>query len=152
MKILNLIFLLILISINYVETVASSDISEINKVVDNYCAAIHSQNKNDFKSIFSQTKKCSLVSVSKVFEGLNSMYADFVLGLQKLYARIDLIKDEDLQINFINDEFAIVIFKYHTECIMRESGELGGIKGVETQVMIKEDGNWKIVHIHYSKS
>ena len=152
MKIINLILLVILLSINYVETVDSSDILEINKVVDNYCAAIHTQNKNDFKSIFRETKKCSLISVSKIYEGLNSMYADFVLGLQKLYARIDLIKDEDLQINFVNDEFAIVIFKYHTECILRESGELGGIKGVETQVMIKEDGNWKIVHIHYSKS
>ena len=102
MKIINLILLVILLSINYVETVDSSDILEINKVVDNYCAAIHTQNKNDFKSIFSQTKKCSLISVSKIYEGLNSMYADFVLGLQKLYARIDLIKDEDLQINFVN--------------------------------------------------
>ena len=40
----------------------------------------------------------------------------------------------------------------YIECIMRESDELGGIKGVEIEVMIKEDGNWKIFHIHYSNS
>ena len=71
---------------------------------------------------------------------------------KKLYERIKLIKDEDLKINFVNDELAIVIFNYHTQCILRENGEFFGIEGVETQVMIKEAGVWKIIHIHYSKS
>ena len=72
--------------------------------------------------------------------------------IQKAYTKIALIKDDELKINFIDEKNAIVIFKYHTDCLMRESGEKFGISGVETQVLIKEEGNWKIVHIHYSKA
>ena len=150
MKIFNFFLLMTLLCINYVETVNGSDILAINKVVDTYCAAIHSQNETDFKSIFSKTKKSTLISVARIFEGIDSIYGDFVYGLNKSYETITLIKDEDLQINFVDDEHAIVIFKYHTECILRRNGEPFGIKGVETQIMEKEDGNWKIVHIHYS--
>ena len=150
MKMVSFFMLMTLLHINYVESANGSDILAINKVVDSYCAAIHSQNETDFKSIFSKTKKCTLISVARIFEGIDSIYGDFVYGLSKPYETITLIKDEDLQINFVDDEHAIVIFKYHTECILRKNGEPFGIKGVETQIMEKEDGNWKIVHIHYS--
>ena len=153
MKILNYIFLSLLISINALVAGDAYDILNITETVDKYCLAIQTQNKNDFRSLFSQKQQCTLISVGTVFQGLNTIYEDFVLnGIQKAYSKIELIKDEDLKINFINEETAIVIFKYHTECILRESGELYGIKGVETQVLVKEEGKWKIVHIHYSKS
>ena len=87
-----------------------------------------------------------------VFEGVDSIYKEFVIDLiQKFYTKIELIKDEEPKINFIDNEHAVIIFKYHTDCILRENGEKFGINGVETQVLIKEDGNWRIVHIHYSK-
>ena len=128
------------------------DIEEIKDIVNKYCLAVGSQEEKDFKNIFTQKKKCYLISVGKIFEGVDSIYKDFIIALiQKLYTKIALIKDEELTINFIDDKNAIVIFKYHTDCILRENGEKFGINGVETQVLIKEEGNWKIVHIHYSK-
>ncbi len=131
----------------------SEDIKEITNLVSNYCLAVKTQNENDFKNVFGQEEQCSLISVDKLFQGLKTIYEEFLLNLiQKTFTKIELIKDEDLKINFINEKTAIVIFNYHTECILRENGEPFGIKGVETQVLIKEKGNWKIVHIHYSKS
>ncbi len=128
------------------------DIRTITELVDKYCKAINTQEKDDVYSIFSLKGKCTLISVSTIFDGLDSIYQNFLIDLiRKFYSKINLIKDEELKINFVNENTAIVIFKYHTECILRENGEKFGIKGVETQVMIKEDGNWKITHIHYSK-
>ena len=128
------------------------DIQEINNVINQYWLAIGSQIEKDFKNIFSKNKKCYLISVGRVFEGVDSIYKEFVIDLiQKFYTKIELIKDEEPKINFIDNENAVIIFKYHTDCILRENGEKFGINGVETQVLIKEDGNWRIVHIHYSK-
>ena len=128
------------------------DIRTITELVDKYCKAVNTQEKDDVYSIFSLKGKCTLISVSTIFDGLDSIYQNFLVDLiRKFYSKINLIKDEELKINFVNENTAIVIFKYHTECILRENGEKFGIKGVETQVMIKEDGNWKITHIHYSK-
>ena len=131
---------------------SEKDIKEINDVINKYCLAIGTQNENDFKNLFSKNKKCHLISVGQIFVGIDSIYKDFVIDLiQKTYTKIALIKDEELQINFIDEKNSVIIFKYHTDCIMRENGEKFGIRGVETQVLIKEEGNWKIVHIHYSK-
>ena len=55
-----------------------------------------------------------------------------------------------MRVNQINDDLAVVVFRYHTECILRENGEPFGIQGLETQVIVKEDGVWKLCHVHYS--
>ena len=128
------------------------DIKSINELVNNYCKAVKTQDKELVYNIFSQKKKCFLISVSTVFEGVDSIYQAFLVDLiQNAYSKIELIKDEELKVNFIDENTASVIFKYHTDCILRKNEEKFGIKGVETQVVIKEEGNWRIVHIHYSK-
>jgi hypothetical protein len=35
--------------------------------------------------------------------------------------------------------------------VLRETNEPFGFEGLETQVMVKEEGKWKIQHVHYSK-
>lgn len=71
--------------------------------------------------------------------------------IQKAYLEIDLIQDGDLWINRINENLVIVVFKYHTKCIRRETNEPYSIQGLETQVLVKEKNAWKIQHVHYSK-
>ena len=62
-----------------------------------------------------------------------------------------LIADDEPVVRFLTDEIAVVIFRYHTECIRRESGEPYGISGLETQIVRKTPKGWKLAHIHYSK-
>ena len=131
---------------------SDKDKEAIKELVNKYCKAVNTQEKNDVYSIFSKLQKCNLISVGTIFEGVDSIYQNFLIDLiRKFYTKIELIKDEELKINFINENTAIVIFKYHTDCLLRENGEKFGIKGVETQVVVKEEGEWKITHIHYSK-
>ena len=131
---------------------SDKDIEQIKELINKYCLAVKTQDKDIVDKIFSKNKKCNLISIATVFEGVDSIYENFLGLIKKMYSKIELIKDEELKINFISDTTAIIIFKYHTDCILRENGEKFGINGVETQLIIKEEGDWKIVHIHYSKN
>ena len=128
-----------------------SDIENLKGLVKRYCELIHSQNEKDFKELWCKNKECMLISIGKIFKGIDSIYKDFVIDLiQKSYTTIDLIPD-DIDVHINSNDLAIIIFKYHTDCILRKNGEKFGISGVETQIFIKEDNLWKLKHIHYSK-
>lgn len=125
--------------------------TEILDLVAKYQQLIHDQSRELFEEVFSKDENCNLISIVTQFQGRESIFNDFIIGgIQKAYSKIDLIADE-INVYEINETLATVVFKYHTECIRRDSGEPFGFAGVETQVMIKEEGNWKILHVHYSK-
>ena len=122
----------------------------IKQLVYNYAKAIHTKNEKDFKALWS-SKENTLISLTNRFDGIDSIYNDFLIGgIQRLYESIDLIV-EGIEIHQIDDNKAIIIFKYHTECIRRDTKEPYGIQGLETQIVIKENNEWKLMHIHYSK-
>lgn len=127
------------------------NLEQINKLVSCYQEAIHSQKKEVFYKLWSQKSQCSLISITKKFIGIDTIYNDFLINcIHKAYISIDLIA-ENININMINSHLAIVIFQYHTECIQRVTNEKYGIQGLETQVVIKENNAWKLLHVHYSK-
>lgn len=117
-----------------------------------YCEAIHTQDPVLFDSLWSKENRddCILISIGKVFSGYNSILNDFLLsGIQAAYESIVLIP-EDITVTYQDAEYAIITFRYHTECIRREDGNPFGISGVETQVWKHED-DWRMIHLHYSK-
>lgn len=127
------------------------NIIQIKQLVKDYQGAIHTQEEKAFRQLWTCEDNNTLISISKKYEGIESIYKDFLInGIQKAYKKIDLITD-DINIHFINEELAIVIFQYHTECIKRDTLEEYGIEGLETQVVQKVNNEWKLVHIHYSK-
>ena len=127
-----------------------TDIEKIREVVEKYCEAIHSQDEKEFKNLWSGDAFNIEISGSKIFRGVDSIYEDFVAGmLNQRYSEIRLIND-GLEINLITADTAIAVFSYHTECIVRDTGEPHGIAGLETQVLKKIDDEWKLVHIQYA--
>lgn len=124
---------------------------DILKLVERYQHVIHTQDKDEFDELWSSLHECTLISITHEYRGVESIYQDFLIdGIQKSYTYIELIND-GIEINMIRDDLAIVIFQYHTECIKRDLHEAYGIQGLETQIVIKEDGLWKLLHVHYSK-
>lgn len=123
----------------------------IKKLVSCYQEAIHSQDKEQFYKLWSQKNQCSLISVTNLYVGLDTIFNEFLIGgIQKSYSYIELVA-ENIEVNRVRDDLAIVVFQYHTKCIKRDSKEHYGIQGLETQIMIKEEGEWKLLHVHYSK-
>ncbi len=113
---------------------------------------VHTQNREDAEQVWAKNAECSLVSVATEYKGFDAIYHDFLINrIRANNSRIDLIND-GLEIRLVNPELAILVFQYHTEAILRATGLPGGIRGIETQVAVKEDGQWKLVHVHYSKA
>lgn len=84
-----------------------------------------------------------MISITNQYKGIETICNDFLTGrIQQSYESIDLI-DDHIDIQMINDQFAIVIFEYHTECIKRDTKESYGIQALETQIIVKEDNEWK---------
>ena len=50
----------------------------------------------------------------------------------------------------IDENTAVAIFSYYTDCIRRETGEPHSISGIETQIYVREKGAWKLMYVHYA--
>ena len=120
----------------------------IRKKVLAYCEAVERQDQNAFRELFD--RDATLISISTLYDGIDAIANDFLGAIQRAYQTIRLIP-EDIDIRLRGNDMAVVIFQYHTECIRREDGSEYGIAGMETQVFIRKDDDWKLVHVHYSK-
>ena len=120
----------------------------IRKKVLAYCEAVEKQDQKAFRELFD--RDATLISISTLFDGIDAIANNFLDAIQKAYQTIRLIP-EDIDIRLRENDMAVVIFQYHTECIRRENGSEYGIAGMETQVYIRKDEDWKLIHVHYSK-
>ena len=120
----------------------------IKKKVLDYCEAVEKQDQNAFRELFD--RDATLISISTLFDGIDAIANDFLGAIQRAYQTIRLIP-EDIDIRLRENDMAVVIFQYHTECIRRKDGSEYGIAGMETQVYVRKDEDWKLVHVHYSK-
>lgn len=122
--------------------------SVIREKVLAYCEAVEKQDQNAFRILFD--RDATLISISTLYNGIDAIADDFLGAIQRAYQTIRLIP-EDIDIHLQENDTAVVIFQYHTECIRREDGSEYGIAGMETQVYIRKDEDWKLIHVHYSK-
>ena len=123
--------------------------NEIRKKVLAYCDAVERQDKEAFRRLFD--RNAALISIATLFDGIGAITDGFLGKIGEAYRSIRLIP-KDISIRLRDDTTAIVIFRYHTECIRRDDGSDYGIAGLETQVFQRTDGDWKIIHLHYSKA
>lgn len=121
----------------------------ILNVISDYCEAVHTQDEDSFKKLWSSLPNNTLISIRKPFEGTDAIVRDFLGLIRDSYTAIDLISD-DIRIHLVNPSTAIALFRYHTVCVRRDDGSDYGIEGVETQLFVNESGSWKLHHVHYS--
>ncbi len=124
-------------------------IQEIEQLVQRYTDAIHSQEEMAFKALWTGEDTNMLISGTKLFEGVDTIYRTFLIDLlREKYSSIYLVND-GLQSYLLTDDVAVVVFRYHTDCVVRENGEPYGMAGIETQVLKRTADGWKIAHIQY---
>lgn len=123
-------------------------LTQVNAVVDGYCAAIHTGDEAALRAVFAGEATDTLISQSTLYEGPDAIARDFLGKLHELYTTITLVND-GLDAHLLTDDVAIVIFRYHTECVRAGTGEPYGIAGLETQVLKRTSDGWRIAHIQY---
>lgn len=127
-----------------------NDRETILGLIERYKTAIHTGAAEDFFPIWAEEHPTTLISIGRKFSGTENIYHEFVAGLiQNAYSRIDLIT-RDAEIQFIDENTAVAIFSYYTDCIRRETGEPHSIRGIETQIYVREKGEWKLMYVHYA--
>ncbi len=122
----------------------------ILQMLERYKKAVRTQEAADFLPLWSEERENVMITPSGCFQGTESIYQDFLIGcIQKAYSRIELISKE-VSVRMLTEDVAVVVFSYYTDCTRRETGELYGIEGLETQIYQKCQDSWKLVHIQYS--
>lgn len=128
-----------------------SDQQEILELLNQYIHAIHTQAPEDFLPIWADCCTPCLISIGKRFDGLESIYQDFCLGsIRAKYSFIELVA-ESTTVQFISEDTAILVFRYHTNCTLRSDGSYYSIAGIETQVYLRTTNGWRLAHIQYGK-
>ena len=123
--------------------------NEIREKVLAYCEAVEKQDKAAFRALFA--RDAALISIATLFDGIEAITERFLEGIRNAYQSIRLIP-EDISVRLRDETTAVVVFRYHTECVRRDDGSDYGIAGLETQVFQRIDGDGKIIHLHYSKA
>ena len=126
-------------------------IQTIHQKVNQYKYVIETQEKDAFYALWAEKYETSLISVNTCFIVSGAIYRDFLIGgIRKAYSKIEFeIKTADVRL--LTDDCAVVIFLYEIHCTRRETGEPYGIAGLETQVYVKENKDWKLAHMQYAK-
>lgn len=123
---------------------------ECRQLVARYAQAVHSQRRADFDAVFARHAECRLISVSTEFVGRDAIYQQFLVErIGAKFSQITLVADV-VSFNRVAPDMMVIVFRYHTECELRETGEPFGIRGLETQLALREEGEWRLVHVHYS--
>lgn len=119
------------------------------EMVERYKTAVHTQAWEDFAPLWAEGTENVLISPGGYFVGTQDIYENFLIGgIRKAYSRIDLIS-HNIDVRITGDT-AIVVFSYSTDCDRRETGEYFSISGLETQVYVRQESQWKLTHVHYS--
>ena len=126
------------------------DKTALLECVERYKHAVHTQAAEDFLPLWAEGCETVLISPGGCYVGTQNIYEQFLLGgIRKAYERIDLLSHQ-VDVRLISEDLATVVFSYSTDCIRRDNGEPFGIAGLETQVFCRQNGQWKLVHVHYS--
>lgn len=119
-------------------------------MLERYKHAIHTQEAEDFLPLWAEGVETVLISPSGYYAGTENIYQHFLLdGIRRAYSRIDLLS-HSAEVRILSEDLAIVVFSYSTDCDRRETGEFFSIAGLETQVYCRQQGQWKLCHVHYS--
>lgn len=123
---------------------------QIHDMVERYRRAIQTQEADDFLPLWDPAARCTLISPSGFYVGLDAIYQEFLLGgIRRAYSRIEL-QVKSVQVRLLGQDGALVLFAYATDCERRETGEPFGISGLETQIYHRLGDDWRLVHVHYS--
>lgn len=144
------IFLLTLSSAFAQNMPATADQAAIKNIISEYAKSINMADAEMGSKLFLNSDRMSFVFPKGYTKGWESTKNNFYGYFAKAFNKRELtIYNENIQ---VYDNMAVAVFYWKFNAIKsvdntpQEEGE-----GRETQVFSKIDGQWKIVHVHYSE-
>ena len=119
-------------------------------VTKTFFKAIELKDTQLIDAIFSKNKKCSLFAFNKEFNEIESIKNEFILEeIGKKYKEIKL-NPIDIKFDKIDNQNALIKLKFKIEGVSVETEKIE-FEGFGTFIITRENNEWKLFHIHYSK-
>jgi ketosteroid isomerase-like protein len=140
--------LISLFSILFLSNTNGSEEKDLRELVNSYVKAVEELDLELAKSIWSQDEKISFIHPKGHQKSWKEIREGFYLGAMGSFGERKLAV-KDLEIHILDDVTAWGVFYWEFNATFKDGKKIT-TKGRETQVWKKEDGGWKIVHVHYS--
>ena len=130
--------------------VAAADNVAIHRLLDRYAQAVDSVDLTLLGQIWSHSSDVSFIyplGEEHGFDAIEQNVFEKVMG--GMFSARDL-KMHDVAI-YVNGASAWSEFHWDFHATLRKDGSAVMTHGVETQVYRKENGQWRLVHVHYSE-
>jgi len=133
---------------NFEKSEPNKKIVEIHKLIEDYANSVDRLDRELAKSIWSQTEDISFIQPRGHQKGFEEVWKTFYLRAMGAFSKREL-RIKDVSIRLLGDNSAWGDFYWDFYATFKDGKKIHGT-GRETQVWKKEQGVWKIVHVHYS--
>lgn len=129
---------------------AAADNLAVHRLLDQYVQAVDTVDLKLLAQIWSHSPDVSFIYPLGEERGFDSIEHNvFEKIMDGMFSARDL-KTHDVTI-YVNGNSAWSEFHWDFHATLRKDGSAVTTHGVETQVYRKEDGQWRLVHVHYSE-
>lgn len=123
------------------------DLKAIKNVISQYAESIDKAHNTIGGNIFLQGETISFIHPKGYIKGWQNIKNNFYGMFEKGFSQRSLkIFDQDIE---IYGDMAVAVFNWTFDATAKD-GKTMQTKGRETQVYSRINGEWRIVHVHYS--
>ncbi len=126
----------------------SADEAQIDSLLAKYRQSVDTLDPALITEIWSNDLQVSFIHPLGTDEGLDQIRADIFGKIMGMFSKRDLTFDT--RTIHVNGDSAWVEITWTFRAVWKDSGKPVTTKGRETQVLVRENGAWHIVHVHYS--
>jgi len=126
-----------------------ADVQAIRSLISQYAASIDAADTSAADRIWSKSADVSFIHPRGREQGLDQVKADVYEHLMGETFSERKLSPRDVSVHVYGDA-AWAEFNWDFVAKMRKGGSPVHTAGRETQIYHKEDGQWRIVHVHYS--
>ncbi len=124
---------------------------KIKQLIETYMESISKADVTMAEKLFLHSEKTSFISPRAHLKGWEEVQKLYTHAMPNLFSERKLTLATEPEINFFGSA-ALAVFYWDFDAVERESGERILNEGRESFLLEKqEDGEWRIVHVHYSR-
>lgn len=127
---------------------ASTDEDRIGALQEKYRESVDSLDPKTIDEIWSHDQPVSFIHPLGTDDGLAAIKADIYGKTMDMFSKRELLFDTSAIHVVGNSAWSEIAWTFHA--VWKESGKAVTTHGRETQIFLKENGHWHIVHVHYS--
>jgi ketosteroid isomerase-like protein len=147
---LVLLFLVARYAGGQTDTGPAAEVATIHQLIGQYAKVVATVDLDLLSRIWSHSPEVSFIYPLGEEHGLDAIEQHVFRGVMGgMFTKRDL-EPQAIEIH-VNGDAAWSEFHWVFHATMRKDASVVTTRGVETQIYHKEDGVWRLVHVHYSQ-